>query len=129
MSVVLFSLAAFLAVLAILITQLHAVKPVQPPKIIVVRRIYQTTLVETVIRQRPNAVSKSPAGVSGSAAVSSSTPPASASAATANAPAAAPAPAPAATPAPAPSPAPAAAPAPAPAPAPAAPTTRTSGAI
>jgi hypothetical protein len=49
MSVVLFSAAAFLAVLALLATQLRtADAPRGPHRVVVLRRVYQTTIVETI---------------------------------------------------------------------------------
>lgn len=48
-SVVLFSLAAFLAVLALLAWQLRASAPrAASPRILLVRRVYETTVIETI---------------------------------------------------------------------------------
>jgi hypothetical protein len=49
-TVVLFSLAAFLVVLAMLASQLRVTAaPAQQRRVLVIRRIYRTTIVETVI--------------------------------------------------------------------------------
>ena len=53
----LFATAAFLVVLAVLISELHTV-PTRP-KVVVVRRVYRTTVVETVLGQRGGGTSVS----------------------------------------------------------------------
>jgi hypothetical protein len=56
-AVALFSLAAFLVVLALLGTQLRHTRSTHAPRALVVRRVYRTTVVERVL----------PAGAGGSA--------------------------------------------------------------
>lgn len=58
-SVMLFSLAAFLAVLAVLVSQLHVQATRPHPRMMVVRRVYLTTTVETVIGARGGGTSVS----------------------------------------------------------------------
>lgn len=72
-SVWLFAVGAFLVVLAMLITQLH-VAP-SKPRVVVVRRVYRTTVVETVLGQRAGGttVSRSTTGA-GSAPVAPAAP-------------------------------------------------------
>lgn len=50
LTVILGATAAFLVVLALLVSQLHTV-PTRP-RVVVVRRVYQTTVVETVLGRR-----------------------------------------------------------------------------
>lgn len=57
LTVILFATAAFLAVLALLISQLHPAAA--KPRVVVVRRLYQTTVVETILGQRAAATSVS----------------------------------------------------------------------
>ncbi len=52
MTVVLLTLAAFLVVLALLARQANVAASPHRPKLAVVRRVYQTTVVETVIGGR-----------------------------------------------------------------------------
>lgn len=71
-SVVLFSITAFLGVLALLVSQLH-VAPATRPKLVEVRRVYRTTVIETVLGSRAAATV-----VSSSTSGAASTPPATA---------------------------------------------------
>ncbi len=57
LTVMLFAVAAFLVVLAVLISQMHTVAA--RPKVVVVRRVYRTTVVETVLGQRGGGTSVS----------------------------------------------------------------------
>lgn len=57
MSVMLFSVAAFLVVLAVLISERHTV-PTQR-NVVVIRRVYRTTIIETVVGQRGGGTSVS----------------------------------------------------------------------
>ena len=57
LTVMLFASAAFLVVLAVLISQMHTV-PTRP-KVVVVRRVYRTTVVETVLGRRGGGTSVS----------------------------------------------------------------------
>jgi hypothetical protein len=57
LTVMLFAIAAFLAVLAVLTAQLRTA-PTRP-RVIVVRRVYRTTVVETVLGQRSGGTSVS----------------------------------------------------------------------
>jgi len=66
LSVMLFSLAAFLTVLALLGSQLSAKQGGSPHATAVVRKIYETTVVEQVIGARPG-----PSGTSVSQSASS----------------------------------------------------------
>jgi hypothetical protein len=69
-SVGLFALNAFLAVLALLISQLHVAAPAPRPKLVVVRRVYRTTVIETVIGRRGGGTSVSQSSSSSSTPVS-----------------------------------------------------------
>jgi hypothetical protein len=61
-TVALFTVSAFLVVLGVLISQMHT--PPARPKIVVVRRVYRTTVVETVLGQRGGGTSVSQSSAS-----------------------------------------------------------------
>lgn len=73
-SLILFALAGFMAVLAVLCVQLYAVHGHGAKRVLLVRKLYRTTVVETVIGSstaRPSvsqSVSSSPAPVTSSVA-------------------------------------------------------------
>ncbi len=60
-SVMLFSLAAFLAVFAVLVAELPLSATVPPSHQLLIRRVYRTTVIETVIgaRSAPPSVTQS----------------------------------------------------------------------
>ena len=57
LTVMLFAVTAFLVVLGVLISQMHT--PPTRPRVLVIRREYRTTVVETVLGQRAGGTSVS----------------------------------------------------------------------
>lgn len=74
LTVVMLSLAAFLAVLALLAWQLRSVAPPRPAPVVELRRVYETRVVETVVGASGPASSSSQS-VSSSAVSSSAASP------------------------------------------------------
>ncbi|HET9104673.1 MAG TPA: hypothetical protein VFN55_15075 [Solirubrobacteraceae bacterium] len=75
-TVLLSGLCAFLLVLAVLATQLPATPATHPRRVLLVRRVYRTTVVETVVNAPGPTVSSGPVTQSVSSSGAAAAPPA-----------------------------------------------------